>query len=59
VPSSWNVVFVNNILRNRPDGSLTLATQTLLQNFKDLMQFGILTLIRRLPKNIGRRCWQA
>jgi len=26
---------VNNILRNRTDGSLTLTNQTLLQNFKD------------------------
>jgi hypothetical protein len=30
-----NVVLVNNILRNRTDGSLTLTNQTLLQNFKD------------------------
>jgi hypothetical protein len=30
-----NVVLVNNILRNRPGGSLT--TQTLLQNFTDII----------------------
>ena len=30
-----NVVLVNNILRNRTGGSLTLATQWLLQNFTD------------------------
>jgi len=32
-----NVVLVNNILRNRPGGSLTIATQQLLQNFTDLI----------------------
>jgi hypothetical protein len=32
-----NVVFVNNILRNRTGGSPTLATQQLLQNFTDLI----------------------
>jgi hypothetical protein len=30
---------VNNILRNRTDGSLTLTNQTLLQNFKDSILF--------------------
>jgi hypothetical protein len=39
-----NVVLVNNILRNRTDGSLTLTNQTLLQNFKDSIQYRTLQL---------------
>jgi hypothetical protein len=37
-----NVVLVNNILRNRTGGSLPLATQTLLQNFTDLILGGLI-----------------
>jgi hypothetical protein len=56
-----NVVLVNNILRNRTDGSLTLTNQTLLQNFKDSInwmqassQTAMYTIAQRIQMQSGK-----